>query len=58
MCVTLHAEVTGVDGRRVFFKIWAEDEREPVAEGTHERIVINIARFVERLQAKIRGDSA
>lgn len=53
--VTFHAEVTGVDRRRITFRVWAEDETETVSEGTHERFVINVERFAERLQAKIRG---
>lgn len=56
MSVTFHAEVTGVDRRRVNCRVWAEDERERIAEGTHERFVINVERFGARVQAKARGE--
>jgi fluoroacetyl-CoA thioesterase len=52
MQVRFHAEVTGIDGRRVRFRVEAYDEQEKVAEGTHERAIIEIARFATRLAAK------
>ena len=52
MNVTFHSEVISVDNRRVSFKVEAFDEREKVAEGTHERAVVDIARFATRLAAK------
>jgi len=50
--VTGEAEVTRVDGRRVEFTICARDGEEEVGVGTHERIVIDLAKFNERLAAK------
>ena len=35
--VTCRAELTEVDGRRLVFKVTAEDARGPIGEGTHER---------------------
>ena len=55
MHVTFRAEVIQVEGRRVKFRVEASDEKEKVAEGTHERFVINVGRFVERLLAKRAG---
>jgi fluoroacetyl-CoA thioesterase len=52
MQVTCRSEVISVDGRKVKFRVEASDEREKVAEGTHERVVVNIARFAARLEAK------
>lgn len=46
------AEVIAVEDRRIQFKVEAYDEKEKVAEGTHERFVINVARFGDRVQAK------
>jgi predicted thioesterase len=46
------AELTGVDGRRLTFRVWAEDEAERIGEGTHERIVVDVARFDLRAQRK------
>src|SRR5499426_3286333 len=33
--VTASAEVTGVEGRSITFRVEARDEREPIGEGTH-----------------------
>jgi fluoroacetyl-CoA thioesterase len=46
------AEVTGVDGRRVSFVIRASDDLEKIGTGTHERMVIDLARLGRRLDAK------
>jgi fluoroacetyl-CoA thioesterase len=48
--ITAEAQVTKVDGRRVEFKIEARDGVEAIGAGTHERMVIDTARFIERLQ--------
>jgi predicted thioesterase len=55
MQVRLAAEVTAVDGRRVRFLVEAFDEREKIAEGAHERVIIDVARFAARVQAKAAG---
>jgi predicted thioesterase len=54
MSVTFTAEVIRVDGRRVEFRVEAHDEKEKVGEGTHERAIINIAKFATRLAEKKR----
>ncbi|MGZ8228210.1 MAG: thioesterase family protein [Burkholderiales bacterium] len=46
------AEVTRVEGRRVTFRVWADDEKDRIGEGTHERIVVEVARFDARAQQK------
>jgi len=50
--VTGEAEVTLVDGRRVEFTIRARDGAEEIGVGTHERVVIDLVKFNERLGAK------
>jgi fluoroacetyl-CoA thioesterase len=50
--VTAEAEVTGVDGRRVMFRVSARDEREEIGRGTHERMVVDVRRLDDRLAAK------
>jgi fluoroacetyl-CoA thioesterase len=50
--VTGEAEVTAVDGRRIAFIIRAKDGAEVIGVGTHERMVIDLAKFSERLKAK------
>jgi fluoroacetyl-CoA thioesterase len=52
--ITAEAQVTRVDGRRVFFDVSAHDEVEPIGSGTHERMVVNVARLEKKLQAKAR----
>ncbi|MBX9592595.1 MAG: thioesterase family protein [Hyphomonadaceae bacterium] len=53
--VTATAEVTAVEGRTVTFRVEARDEREVIGDGTHSRVVVNVARFDERVQRKMRG---
>ena len=47
--VTAEAEVTKVDGRRIEFKVIARDEVEVIGDGTHERMVVDLARLDKRL---------
>lgn len=51
--VRAHAELVKVDGRTLIFRIHAEDERETIGEGIHERLIINVARFDQRMQRKL-----
>ncbi len=53
--VIAEAEVTKVDGRRIEFKVSARDEIEEIGNGTHERMVVDMARIDKRLSAKKRG---
>ena len=52
MTVTFTAEVIGVTDRRVQFRVAAFDEKEKIGEGTHERAIINVAKFATRLAEK------
>ena len=52
MRVTFRATLTERDGRRLVFRVEADDEREPVGEGTPERFVVDMGRFMERIAAK------
>jgi predicted thioesterase len=52
MRVTAHAEVVKVTGRTILFKVWADDERERIGEGEHERVVVELQRFDDRIQQK------
>lgn len=55
MQVRFCATLLEVDVRRLRFKVEAWDEVEKIAEGEHERFVINQTRFFERLAEKQRG---
>jgi fluoroacetyl-CoA thioesterase len=55
MTATFRTEVTSVvEDRRVNFKVEAFDEKEKIAEGTHQRFIVNVARFAARVQEKRR----
>lgn len=53
MRVYAHAEVSRVEGRKLVFRVWAEDEVERIGEGMHERIIVNVGRFDVRTQDKV-----
>jgi predicted thioesterase len=53
MRVTARAEVIGVEGRTVRFRVEARDEKELIGDGTHERVVVNVAKFDHRVQRKL-----
>ncbi len=53
MRVVAHAEVTRVEGRKLTFRVWADDALERIGEGVHERIIVNVERFDVRTQDKI-----
>ncbi len=50
--VRTEVEVISVDGRRVNFAVAAFDEREKIAEGTHERYIMERSRFLANLEEK------
>jgi len=53
--VVAFAEVTGVVGNRIAFRVRAMDGTEEIGRGTHERVVIRLVTFSERLAAKFAG---
>jgi fluoroacetyl-CoA thioesterase len=55
MTVRARAELTAVDGRKLTFHIQAWDEVEQIGEASHERFVIDEAKFIARTQAKGKG---
>jgi predicted thioesterase len=52
MRVTFRATLAERDRRRLLFRVEADDEQERVGEGTHERFVVDIGRFMARIAAK------
>src|SRR4029453_6123736 len=48
------AEGVGVEGKRVDLKVAASDGEEEIGSGTHQRIVIDLRSFNERLAKKSR----
>ena len=55
MKVRATAELIAVNGRTLKFQLEVHDEREPVGGGLHERVVVNVARFAERVRKKVAG---
>jgi fluoroacetyl-CoA thioesterase len=53
MRLRAEAELVAIDGRTLTFRVAAYDERERVGNGTHTRVVVNVARFDARVQAKL-----
>jgi predicted thioesterase len=50
--VTATATVTEVAGRRVVFSVHATDGQQDIGSGTHERMLIDLAKFSARLAGK------
>ncbi len=50
------AEVERVEGRTITFRVEARDEVEAIGGGTHQRVVVSVARFDERVQRKAPAD--
>jgi fluoroacetyl-CoA thioesterase len=50
--VSATAEVVGVDGKRIDFKVSARDGTAEIGKGSHQRIVIDLRSFNERLAKK------
>jgi predicted thioesterase len=53
LIVRTEVEILKVDGRRIEYAFTAFDEREKIAEGTHERYVASRDKFRERLEEKL-----
>lgn len=56
MKVTARAELLAIEGRRLTFQVEAYDEKEKVGEGTHERYIVELDKFMSRVNAKIKGN--
>ena len=47
--ITVTAEVVAVDGRKVHFQVRAEDPGGLAGEGTHERVIVDLERFLNKV---------
>ena len=50
--VWCESEVIEIDRRRIVFKVAAYDEKGLIGEGTHERFVIDVAKFQAKTEEK------
>ncbi len=57
MRVSATAELIAIDGRTLSFRVEARDEKEAIGAGSHQRVVVNVARFDERVQKKLNPSS-
>src|SRR5579872_4378519 len=53
MRVRATARLLKIEGRTLHFRVEAHDENELIGDGLHHRVVVNVARFDERVQAKL-----
>jgi fluoroacetyl-CoA thioesterase len=52
LTVTATAELIAVDGNRLTFRVAAHDGVDTIGEGTHQRVVVDVARFDARAARK------
>ena len=57
MQVRVTARVVSAEGRRVNFEVSAVDEMELVARGTHQRVVVDLDRFLAGVRSKSAASS-
>lgn len=53
--VTVEAECTAIEGRRITFKVKAHDGIDMIGQGTHRRMVVPWDRFKSKVNAKARA---
>ncbi len=58
LTVTVDVRLDRVEGRKLAFSLSAHDGVDKIAEGTHERFVIDAARFNAKLSEKSRAAGA
>jgi fluoroacetyl-CoA thioesterase len=47
--VRARAELIEIDRRRLVFKVEAYDEKQKIGEGFHERFIVQLERFLQKL---------
>lgn len=52
LTVAVHARLESVEGRKLVFAVRADDGRDAITAGRHERHVIDAARFAAKVAAK------
>jgi len=53
--VTAKVKLIQVDGRRLVFEVEANDGVDVISKGTHERFIINKAKFSEKVKEKAKS---
>jgi fluoroacetyl-CoA thioesterase len=57
MRIEAHCELSDIDGRTLLFQVEVHDEKEPIGGGAHKRVVVNVARFDQRIQRKLNTET-
>lgn len=57
MRVRAEAQLLAIDGRTLSFRVEARDDAEIIGDGTHQRVVVDVTRFDQRIQKKIPRNS-
>lgn len=52
MTVTAKAELLSIEGKKLTFRVEAYDEKEKIGEGTHERYIVELSKFMEKTNKK------
>jgi fluoroacetyl-CoA thioesterase len=55
LMVTVRVNLTEVDGRRLVFAVEADDGVDLICKGSHQRFVIDAARFNQKAEAKLEA---
>ena len=55
LTVTVNVKLEQVDGRKLVFSIVADDGIDKISEGTHDRFIIDAAKFNAKMAAKINA---
>ncbi len=56
MDVTVNVRLEKVEGRKLSFSVSAHDGSDQISEGTHERFVIDAAKFNSKVAAKLASE--
>jgi len=53
LTVTVDVTLESIEGRKLVFSVTAHDGIDTISTGTHERVVVDVARFTDRLHNKV-----
>ncbi len=53
--IRCESELTGIDGRKLTFKVAAYDDTGLIGEGMHERYIIQTGKFMSKADSKLNG---
>jgi predicted thioesterase len=56
--VTITTRITGTEGKQISFELEAHDESEKIAVCSHDRFIVDVARFTGRLAKKAEAAKA